>query len=585
MSTVNIKINGYDYTMKKGITILDASFETLKMQREFMQQSIPTLYYLKGVQDVDQSGVCIAEVDGEIVNASVTRIKDGMEIQTHTPAIMEARKKALAEILEKHNKSCLYCFRSTSCELQDLLKEYGFTDEPDLPKTNLEQLDLSSKVLIRDNNKCIKCKRCINVCAKMQAVSAIACTGDGLDAKIEPASPAGLAAASCVNCGQCVAVCPVGALTEKTQMDQVKEALEDPDKYVVVQVAPAVRAALGEAFEFPIGVDVEGRMAEALRRLGFDKVFDTKFGADLTIMEESNELIERLNNDGELPLITSCSPGWIKYCEHYFPDMTENLSSCKSPQQMFGAMVKTYFAEKQGIDPKNIVSVSVMPCTAKKFEIGRDHQNAAGVPDVDIAITTRELARLIRRCGIEFTALPEEGFDDPMGESTGAAVIFGATGGVMEAALRTAVETLTGEELANLEFTDVRGTKGIKEAEYQVAGMDIRVAVASGLGNARELLNQVKSGEKQYHFIEIMGCPGGCVNGGGQPQVSGDVRNFTDVRGIRASVLYRNDQAKTIRKSHENPAIKKLYEEYLGEPGSKKAHETLHTTYVKRTVN
>ena len=585
MSTVNIKINGYDYTMKKGITILDASFETLKMQREFMQQSIPTLYYLKGVQDVDQSGVCIAEVDGEIVNASVTRIKDGMEIQTHTPAIMEARKKALAEILEKHNKSCLYCFRSTSCELQDLLKEYGFTDEPDLPKTNLEQLDLSSKVLIRDNNKCIKCKRCINVCAKMQAVSAIACTGDGLDAKIEPASPAGLAAASCVNCGQCVAVCPVGALTEKTQMDQVKEALEDPDKYVVVQVAPAVRAALGEAFEFPIGVDVEGRMAEALRRLGFDKVFDTKFGADLTIMEESNELIERLNNDGELPLITSCSPGWIKYCEHYFPDMTENLSSCKSPQQMFGAMVKTYFAEKQGIDPKNIVSVSVMPCTAKKFEIGRDHQNAAGVPDVDIAITTRELARLIRRCGIEFTALPDEGFDDPMGESTGAAVIFGATGGVMEAALRTAVETLTGEELANLEFTDVRGTKGIKEAEYQVAGMDIRVAVASGLGNARELLEQVKSGEKQYHFIEIMGCPGGCVNGGGQPQVSGDVRNFTDVRGIRASVLYRNDQAKAIRKSHENPAIKKLYEEYLGEPGSKKAHETLHTTYVKRTVN
>ena len=284
-------------------------------------------------------------------------------------------------------------------------------------------------------------------------------------------------------------------------------------------------------------------------------------------------------------MITSCSPGWIKYCEHYFPDMTENLSTCKSPQQMFGAMLKTYFAEKEGIDPKKIVSVSVMPCTAKKFEIGRDDQSAAGVPDVDIAITTRELARLIKRCGIEFTMLPDEEFDNPMGESTGAGVIFGATGGVMEAALRTAVETLTGEELANLEFTDVRGTQGIKEASYNVAGMDVKVAVASGLGNARELLNKVKAGEADYQFIEIMGCPGGCVNGGGQPQVSGDVRNFTDVRGIRAGVLYRNDAAKTIRKSHENPEIKKLYEDYLGAPGSHKAHETLHTSYVKRSVN
>ena len=585
MSTVNIKINGYDYTMKKGITILDASFETLKMQREFMQQSIPTLYYLKGVQDVDQSGVCIAEVDGEIVNASVTRIKDGMEIQTHTPAIMEARKKALAEILEKHNKSCLYCFRSTSCELQDLLKEYGFTDEPDLPKTNLEQLDLSSKVLIRDNNKCIKCKRCINVCAKMQAVSAIACTGDGLDAKIEPASPAGLAAASCVNCGQCVAVCPVGALTEKTQMDQVKEALEDPDKYVVVQVAPAVRAALGEAFEFPIGVDVEGRMAEALRRLGFDKVFDTKFGADLTIMEESNELIERLNNDGELPLITSCCPGWIKYAEHFYPDMLENISSCKSPHQMQGAIVKTYLANQEHIAKENIVMVSVMPCTAKKFEIQRPDEAANGIPDVDYSLTTRELARMIRKVGLKFTTLPDEEFDAPLGLGTGAAVIFGATGGVMEAALRTAVETLTGEELQNLDFTDVRGMEGIKEATYPVAGLEVKVAIASGLGNARKLLEKVKSGEATYHFIEIMGCPGGCINGGGQPQQPGYVRNSVDIRGLRAKVLYDSDKNNPIRKSHENPAIKELYATFLGEPGSEKAHHLLHTTYVKRKVN
>lgn len=582
MSTVNIKINGYDYTMKKGITILDASFETLKMQREFMQQSIPTLYYLKGVQDVDQSGVCIAEVDGEIVNASVTRIKDGMEIQTHTPAIMEARKKALAEILEKHNKSCLYCFRSTSCELQDLLKEYGFTDEPDLPKTNLEQLDLSSKVLIRDNNKCIKCKRCINVCAKMQAVSAIACTGDGLDAKIEPASPAGLAAASCVNCGQCVAVCPVGALTEKTQMDQVKEALEDPDKYVVVQVAPAVRAALGEAFEFPIGVDVEGRMAEALRRLGFDKVFDTKFGADLTIMEESNELIERLNNDGELPLITSCCPGWIKYAEHFYPDMLENISSCKSPHQMQGAIVKTYLANQEHIAKENIVMVSVMPCTAKKFEITREDKCGAGVPDVDIVITTNELAKMLKDAEIQLEAMnPNAKFDLPLGFGTGAAVIFGVTGGVMEAALRTAVEKLTGKDTV-LEYTDVRGMNGIKEASVDVNGTTVKVAVVSGLANANQLLTAIKNGTADYQFVEVMACPGGCVNGGGQPHQNAATRVLNDVPKMRGAALYRNDAGSAIRKSHENPVVKEVYESFLGEPGSEKANELLHTSYQMR---
>ena len=326
-------------------------------------------------------------------------------------------------------------------------------------------------------------------------------------------------------------------------------------------------------------------MAAALRRLGFDKVFDTNFTADLTIMEEATEFLDRVKNGGVLPLITSCSPGWIKYCEHYFPDMTENLSSCKSPQQMFGAVTKKYYAEKMGLDPKDIVCVSVMPCTAKKFEIGRPDQSAAGVPDVDIAITTRELARMIKRVGLDFVNLPEEGFDDPLGESTGAAVIFGATGGVMEAALRTAVETLTGEELASLDFTDVRGTQGIKEASYNVAGLEVKVAVASGLGNAKALLEKVKSGEANYHFIEIMGCPGGCVNGGGQPQVPADVRNFVDVKALRAKALYDNDAANTLRKSHDNPSVKKLYEEYLGHPGSHKAHKILHTTYVKRTIN
>ena len=582
MSTVNIKINGYDYTMKKGITILDASFETLKMQREFMQQKIPTLYYLKDVQDVDLSGVCVAEVAGEIVNASTTRIEEGMEIQTHTPAVMEARKKALAEILAKHNKSCLYCFRSTSCELQDLLKEYGFTDEPDLPMKNIEELDLSSKVLVRDNNKCIKCKRCINVCAKMQAVSAIACTGDGLDAEIRPASTAGLAAASCVNCGQCVAVCPVGALTEKTQMDQVKDAIADPEKYVVVQVAPAVRAALGEAFEFPIGVDVEGRMAEALRRLGFDKVFDTKFGADLTIMEESNELIERLKNDGELPLITSCCPGWIKYAEHFYPDMLENISSCKSPHQMQGAIVKTYVANQEHIAKEKIVMVSVMPCTAKKFEITRDDECGAGVPDVDYVITTNELAAMLKEAEIQLEAMnPNAKFDLPLGLGTGAAVIFGVTGGVMEAALRTAVETLTGKEAA-VEYTAVRGMDGIKEASVDVDGTEVKVAVASGLANANQLLTAIKNGTADYQFVEIMACPGGCINGGGQPHQNAATRVLTNVPKTRGEALYRNDANSAMRKSHENPAVKEVYKNLLGKPGSEKAHEILHTSYVIR---
>ena len=370
----------------------------------------------------------------------------------------------------------------------------------------------------------------------------------------------------------------------KRHTADVWKALADSSKHVIVQTAPAVRAAIAEEFGNPIGTNGEGRMVAALRRLGFAKVFDTDFAADLTIMEEANEFLDRVKNGGKLPMITSCSPGWIKYCEHYFPDMTENLSSCKSPMQMFGAIAKTYYAEKMGIDPKDIVMVAVMPCTAKKFEIGRDDEDAAGVPDVDISITTRELARMIKQAGIKFNELPEETFDNPLGESTGAAVIFGATGGVMEAALRTAVETLTGEELPSVDFVDVRGTQGIKTKTYNVAGMEIKVAVASGLANAKELLEKVKSGEEFYHFIEIMGCPGGCVNGGGQPQQPASVRNTTDIRAIRASVLYNLDEKMPIRKSHENPSIKKLYEEFLEKPGSHKAHEILHTSYVKRSI-
>ena len=580
MENINLKINGLEVSAPAGSTILEAA--------HLAGIRIPTLCYLKEITEIGACRMCVVEVKGakNLVAACVYPINEGMEVWTNTPRLIKSRRRTLQLLLSNHDKKCLSCVRSGNCELQQLCREYGVDDEDYFQgESNHYELDTSAAHMIRDNNKCILCRRCVAVCEKTQGIGVIGPNNRGFATFIGSAFDMGLGQTSCVSCGQCIAVCPTGALYEKDYTDQILEAIADPEKYVVVQTAPSVRAGLGEEFGYPMGTDVEGKMAAALRRIGFDKVFDTDWAADLTIMEEATELLQRIQNGGVLPLITSCSPGWIKYCEHYFPDMTENLSSCKSPQQMFGAMLKTYFAEKEGIDPAKIVSVSVMPCTAKKFEIGREDQNAAGVPDVDIAITTRELARLIRRCGISFTDLPDEKFDDPMGESTGAAVIFGATGGVMEAALRTAVETLTGEELAKLDFTDVRGTEGVKEASYNVAGMDIRVAVASGLANARTLLNKVKSGEVQYHFIEIMGCPGGCVNGGGQPQVSGEVRNFTDVRAIRAGVLYRNDEAKAIRKSHENPAIKKLYEEYLGEPGSHKAHEYLHTTYVKRTIN
>ena len=450
---------------------------------------------------------------------------------------------------------------------------------------NEYELDTSAAHMVRDNNKCILCRRCSAVCEKVQAVGIIGPNKRGFASYIGTAFDIPLGETSCVSCGQCIAACPTGALYEKDNIGEVLDAIADPSKHVVVQTAPSVRAALGEEFGYPMGTDVEGKMAAALRRIGFDKVFDTDFGADLTIMEEANEFLDRVKNGGVLPMITSCSPGWVKYCEHYYPDQLSHLSSCKSPQQMFGAVTKTYYAEKMGLDPKDIVCVSVMPCTAKKFEIGRPDQDAAGVPDVDISITTRELARMIKRLGIDFTSLGEEGFDDPLGESTGAGVIFGATGGVMEAALRTAVETLTGEELSNVEFNEVRGTEGIKEAVYHVAGMDIKVAVASGVTNAKIIMDKIRAGEADYHFVEIMCCPGGCVNGGGQPQVPGYIRNFTDVRAVRAKALYKNDEKKAIRKSHENPSIKKLYEEFLGQPGSEKAHHILHTSYVKRSIN
>ena len=577
---VNLKINGMDVSVPEGSTILEAARK--------LQIDIPTLCYMKEINEIGACRICVVEVKGgrALATACVFPVSEGMEVFTNTPRVMDSRKKTVQLLLSNHNRSCLSCVRSGHCELQELAHDLGVEDEGYYDgEVSATEIDDSAAHMIRDNSKCILCRRCVAVCENVQGIGVIGANNRGFATEIGSAFGMGLGETSCVSCGQCIAVCPTGALQEKDCTEEVFAAIADPKKHVIVQTAPAVRAALGEEFGLPIGTNVEGKMAAALRRLGFDKVFDTDFSADLTIMEEAHEFIDRVQNGGVLPLITSCSPGWVKYCEHYFPDMTENLSSCKSPQQMFGAIVKSYYAEKMGIDPKDIVSVSVMPCTAKKFEIGRDNEDANGVPDVDISITTRELARMIKKARIRFLELPDEKFDEPLGLGSGAGVIFGATGGVMEAALRTAVETLTGEELPKLDFTEVRGTKGIKEASYNVAGMEVKVAVASGLGNARELLNKVKSGEANYHFIEIMGCPGGCVNGGGQPQQPGYVRNTTDIRALRAKVLYDSDAANPIRKSHENPAVKELYDTYLGKPGSSKAHHLLHTTYVKRSIN
>ena len=576
---LNIKINGMSCTVPYGTTILEAARQ--------VGIEIPTLCFLKDINEIGACRFCVVEVKGarSLVAACVFPIeRDGTEIFTNTKKVREARKKTLELILSTHDRKCLSCVRSQKCELQKLCLEYGVDNEGALDGFKpVYELDTSAAHMVRDNNKCILCRRCVAACNN-QGVSVIGANARGIDTHIGSPFELDLAQTSCISCGQCIVNCPTGALYEKDDTQKVLDAIGDPTKHVVVQAAPAVRATLGECFDMPIGTDVTGKLFAALRRLGFDKVFDTNFGADITIMEEANELLDRIKNGGVLPMVTSCSPGWIKYCEHYYPTELAHLSTCKSPQQMQGAVIKTYYAEKNGIDPKDIVSVSVMPCTAKKFECGRDDESASGYADVDIVLTTRELGRMIKSAGIKFTSLPDEEPDAPLGRGTGAAVIFGTTGGVMEAALRTAAEAITGKELENVEFTEVRGMEGVKEATYKLGDMDVKVAVASGTKNAKIIMDKIKDGTADYTFVEIMGCPGGCINGGGQPVQPASVRNFVDYKALRANALYENDKSRPHRKSHENEDVQEVYREFLGEPNSHKAHEILHTSYVKRSM-
>ena len=579
MDMVNVKINGASVSVPKGATVLEAA--------RYAGVEIPTLCFLKEINEIGACRICMVEVSeggrpARLVTACVYPVSEGMEVVTSSPRIEKSRKTTLEMILSTHDRKCLTCVRSTNCELQKLCRDYGIEDAGKYDGFCPQYaIDDSAAHLVRDNNKCILCRRCVAAC-KQQLVSVIGANDRGIDTHIACAFEMPLDNVPCVSCGQCITACPTGALREKDDTAKVWEALADPDKIVVVQTAPAVRAALGEEFGMPIGTNVEGKMVAALRRLGFDKVFDTDCAADFTIVEEANELVERIKNGGTLPMITSCSPGWVKFAELYYPEQLDNLSSCKSPQQMFGALLKTYFAEKNNIDPAKIVSVSVMPCTAKKFEVGREEMNENGLADVDISITTRELARMIDRAGIKFNYLPDEDFDDPLGTDTGAAVIFGATGGVMEAALRTANDWLTGESQSAVEFREVRGTKGLKEATYTINGTEIKVAVASGIANANYVMNRIKAGDAPWTFVEIMCCPGGCVNGGGQPIQPAAVQNVFDIKAMRAKALYDQDAASTLRKSHENPVVKAVYEDYLGSFGSHKAHEILHTHYVAR---
>lgn len=585
---VDIRIDNKDYQVPEGSTILAAAKRAGII--------IPTICYLDGISEEAACSVCVVEVKGAktLLRSCVTKVAPGMEIFTNTERVRKARSLNLELLLASHPKDCFVCDRNQTCELRRIAFDMGIREVRFPKTTKLEmEIDSSSPSIIRDPNKCILCRRCIAVCMKVQSVSAIDSMNRGKLTKISTFMDKGLGNVDCINCGQCLLVCPTGALTENSHIAGVWSALADPEKFVVVETAPAVRASIGEEFGMALGSLATGKMAAALRRLGFNKVFDTQFSADLTIMEEGHELISRIKNKGPLPLITSCSPGWIKFAEHFYPKVFEHISSCKSPQQMFGAVAKTYYARKLNIDPRNMVVVSIMPCTAKKFEAQRPEMDSAfeywkdkmGLKhadrfrDVDYVLTTREAARMIKEAGIDFTSLADENFDEPLGVSTGAAVIFGATGGVMEAALRTAYEVLTGKTLEKIDFESVRGLEGIKTAEIDIDGLKLKVAVANAMSNARVLLDEIEKGRSPHAFIEIMTCPGGCLGGGGQPIPTDDT-----IRQKRMEAIYEEDRHKPLRKSHENPAVQALYREFLGEPLGGLSHHLLHTHYHQRVL-
>ncbi|MCD6539362.1 MAG: iron hydrogenase small subunit [Candidatus Omnitrophica bacterium] len=583
---VNLTIDGYQLQVPKETTIFEAAKK--------VNINIPHLCYHESLSIYGACRVCVVEIEGRprLEPSCATLVEEGMKVKTNTARVRRARRMIVELLLANHPEDCFTCDRNQICELRKLAYDLGIRElRFEKGRRYHYEMDISSASIVRDPNKCIQCSRCIRVCSEIQSVGAIEFVNRGGRTQVLTFFNKGLNNVECTNCGQCILVCPTGALREKTVVEAVWEAIASPEKFVVVQTAPAVRSAIGEEFNLPAGSLVTGKMAAALRRLGVDKVFDTQFGADLTIMEEAHELVERIRNRGTLPMITSCSPGWIKYIEHFFPNCLEHLSTCKSPQQMFGAIAKTYYAQKLNIDPRNLVVVSIMPCTAKKFEAKRPEmcsvfhywREKLGLReedrffDVDFVLTTREAARMIKEVGIDFVNLPNEDFDTPLGVSTGAAVIFGATGGVMEAALRTAYEVVTGKTLEKIEFEQVRGMEGIKEAEVSLNGLSLKVAVAHGLSNAKVLLEQVEKKESPYHFIEVMACPGGCLGGGGQP-----IPTNSEIRKKRADSLYREDEGKPIRKSHKNPAIIALYEEFLDKPLSEKSHRLLHTIYTKR---
>lgn len=573
---VTLTIDGESIKVKEGTTILQAAKKA--------GIDIPTLCFLKDINEVGDCRMCIVEVEGRrgFATSCIEKVKEGMVVHTHTPNVLEARRVILDLIISNHHKDCLTCTRSGNCELQVLATKFNVLNVEYPGEMSKHRIDDKSPAIVRDFNKCILCRRCVATCKNVQGIGAIDCINRGFESCISTVGDHSLNDVNCTFCGQCIQSCPTGALHEKESLNEVWVKLKDPDTYVVVQTAPSIRVALGEEFGMDIGTNVEGKMITALKRLGFDKVFDTNTGADFTIMEEANEFVERFKAEDNLPMMTSCCPGWVRYIEENYPELLPHLSSCKSPHQMFGALIKSYYAKKENIDPSKIYVVSVMPCIAKKFERERPEMKNNGLYDVDNVITTRELAKMIKQANINFEKLEDSKFDDPMGEATGAGAIFGTTGGVMEAALRTAQDLLTGKDLDRINFEAVRGGKGIKKATVNIAGKEIKVVAASGLKNARKILEEIKQGKADYQFIEIMACPGGCIMGGGQPIKSSKIRSEVDVRKLRAESLYTIDEKSTIRKSHENPVLKKIYKDYLEEPGSYRAHKLLHTHYQAR---